>query len=108
MQIVIDGKTCTGHEGQTVFDVARANGFDIPTLCHLADLVPTGECRICVVDIEGMRDLAASCSTPATDGMIVHENNERVRSARRCIVELLVSCHPIDCMTCEKTGNCTL
>ena len=108
MQIVIDGKTCTGYEGQTVLDVARANGFNIPTLCHLAELTPTGACRICVVDVEGMRNLVASCSTPATDGMIVHTNNERVRSARRFIVELLVSCHPLDCMTCEKTGDCTL
>ena len=59
MEIVIDGKTCTGEEGQTVLDVARANGFDIPTLCHLADLTPTGACRICVVDVEGMRNLVA-------------------------------------------------
>jgi len=108
MELVIDGKVCSGHDGQTVLDVARDNGFDIPTLCHLAELTPTGACRICVVEVEGMRNLVAACSTPVSAGMVIHTNNERVRSARRFIVELLVSCHPLDCMTCEKTGDCTL
>ncbi len=108
MKITINGKSCEGVEGQTVLEVARASGFNIPTLCHLADLTPTGACRICVVEVDGMRNLVAACSTPAADGMVVRTDSERVLSARRFIVELLVSCHPLDCMTCEKTGDCTL
>jgi formate dehydrogenase major subunit len=108
MEITINGKVCEGDEGQTILDVARANGFDIPTLCHLKGLPPTGACRICVVEVEGQRNLVASCSTPVTSGMVVRTDSERVLNARRFIVELLVSCHPLDCMTCEKMGNCTL
>jgi formate dehydrogenase major subunit len=108
MKVTINGKVCEAAEGQTVLEVARANGFYIPTLCYLADLTPTGACRICVVEVEGMRNLVASCSAPATEGMVVRTDTERVLAARRFIVELLVSCHPLDCMTCEKTGDCTL
>jgi len=108
MKITINGKSCEGVEGQTVLEVARASGFNIPTLCHLADLTPTGACRICVVEVDGMRNLVAACSTPAAEGMAIKTDSERVLSARRFIVELLVSCHPLDCMTCEKTGDCTL
>jgi len=108
MKITINGKSCEGVEGQTVLEVARASGFNIPTLCHLADLTPTGACRICVVEVDGMRNLVAACSTPAAEGMVIKTDSERVLSARRFIVELLVSCHPLDCMTCEKTGDCTL
>lgn len=108
MEIVIDGRACKGEEGQTILEIAKANGFDIPTLCYIADLTPTGACRVCVVEVDGMRNLVASCSTPATEGMVIRTNSERVLSARRFIVELLVSCHPLDCMTCEKTGDCVL
>lgn len=108
MKITINGKSCEGVEGQTVLEVARASGFNIPTLCHLAGLTPTGACRICVVEVDGMRNLVAACSTPAAEGMVIRTDSERVLSARRFIVELLVSCHPLDCMTCEKTGDCTL
>jgi len=108
MKVTINGKVCEAAEGQTVLEVARANGFYIPTLCYLSGLTPTGACRICVVEVEGMRNLVASCSAPATEGMVVRTDTERVLAARRFIVELLVSCHPLDCMTCEKTGDCTL
>jgi formate dehydrogenase major subunit len=108
MKITINGKSCEGVEGQTILEVAQASGFNIPTLCHLAGLTPTGACRICVVEVDGMRNLVASCSTPAAEGMVIKTDSERVLSARRFIVELLVSCHPLDCMTCEKAGDCTL
>ena len=87
-------------------DVARANGFDIPTLCHLGS-APTGACRICVVRSSGQRNWQRP-ARPITSGMVVRTDSERVLDARRFIVELLVSCHPLDCMTCEKMGNCTL
>lgn len=108
MKITINGKVCEAEEGQTILDVARTNGIYIPTLCHLAELTPTGACRICVVEVEGTRNLLAACSSPATEGMKVETDTERVLDARRFIVELLVSCHPLDCMVCEKTGDCAL
>lgn len=108
MNITINGKVCEAVYGQTILEVAQANGFSIPTLCHIKGLTPTGACRICVVEVEGMRNLVAACSSPATDGMVVRTDTERVLNARRFIVELLVSCHPLDCMTCEKAGDCTL
>jgi len=108
MNITINGKACEAVEGKTILDVARENGFSIPTLCHIPGLTPTGACRVCVVEVDGMRNLVTACSSPVTPGMIVRTDTERVLSARRFIVELLVSCHPLDCMTCEKAGDCTL
>jgi formate dehydrogenase major subunit len=108
MKITMNGRVCEAEEGQTILDVAKANGFNIPTFCHLPELVPTAACRICVVEVEGARNLVAACSSPVTEGMVVQTDSERVLGARRFIIELLVSCHPLDCMTCEKTGDCML
>jgi formate dehydrogenase major subunit len=108
MKITINGKVCEAREGQTILEAAKANGFDIPTFCHMPELTPTGACRICVVEVEGGRNLVASCSFPVTEGMVVHTHSERVLAARRFIVELLVSNHPLDCMACDKTGDCGL
>ncbi len=108
MEVTINGKICEAFGGQTILEVARANDIFIPTLCYMADLSPIGACRICLVEVEGMRSLAASCTTPVTDGMKIRTDSPQVLDARKFIVELLVSCHPLDCMTCEKTGDCTL
>ena len=108
MKVTINGTLCEAEEGQTILDVARGNGIFIPTICHLDGLTPLGACRVCLVEVEGMRTLVASCTAPATDGMKVQTNSQRVLDARRFIVEMLVSCHPLDCMTCEKTGDCVL
>ncbi len=108
MKITINGKVCEAREGQTILQTATANGFSIPTLCYLADLTPTGACRICLVEVGGMKNLVASCATPVAEGMDIKTDSKRVLEARRFVVELLVSCHPLDCMTCEKTGDCVL
>mgnify|MGYP001769087693 CR=1 FL=1 len=108
MKVTIDGKVCEAAQDQTILDVAKANGIFIPTICHLEGLAPVGACRLCLVEVEGMRGPVASCTTPVSDGMKVATNTERVLDARRFIVEMLVSCHPLDCMTCEKTGDCVL
>lgn len=108
MNITINGKICDANEGQTILDVARDNGIYIPTLCHLEGLTPTGACRICLIEVDGARNLMAACSSPVTEGMIVNTDSKNVLDARRFIVELLISCHPLDCMTCEKAGDCTL
>ncbi|MBL8024911.1 MAG: iron hydrogenase small subunit [Fibrobacteres bacterium] len=89
-------------------DAAKQAGIDIPTLCHLPGKSPLGACRVCVVEVEGARNLAAACSTPVTDGMVVHTNNKRVRDARKVVVELLLSEHSGDCQYCDRSEDCEL
>jgi NADH-quinone oxidoreductase subunit G/NADP-reducing hydrogenase subunit HndD len=80
----------------------------IPTLCYLEGLNEIGSCRLCVVEIEGARTLAASCVTPAAQGMVVHTNTKQVREARRAVLELIISNHPFECLTCVRSGSCEL
>ncbi len=109
----IDGKEVVVPAGSTVLDGAKALGIDVPTLCHL-DLHDTkmvnqaASCRVCVVEVEGRRNLAPSCATPAVDGMVVRTNTIRVMEARKTVLELLVSDHPKDCLACAKAGDCEL
>jgi len=108
MKVVINGITCEAGEGQTVLQVARANGIHIPTLCYLSELTPWGSCRVCLVEVEGMRSLVTACTQPASEGMVVSTNTEQILNARRFVVDLLLSDHPLDCMTCEQAGSCAL
>ncbi|WP_113673682.1 NADH-dependent [FeFe] hydrogenase, group A6 [Vallitalea guaymasensis] len=113
VKITIDGKEVQVPKGSTILDAAKKLGIDIPTLCHL-DLHDTkmvnktASCRICVVEVEGRRNLAPSCATPAVDGMVVRTNTIRVLEARKTVLELLLSDHPKDCLTCAKSGRCDL
>lgn len=86
----------------------RSKGFKIPTLCHMNRFSPTGACRLCVVEVEGKRDLITSCSYPVEDGMKVWTNSQRVMRARKSLVELLLSNHPDDCLYCQRNGHCEL
>jgi NADP-reducing hydrogenase subunit HndD len=95
-------------EGTSVLEAARAAGIRIPTLCHVEGLQTIGACRVCVVEIEGARNLAASCSMPAGEGMKVFTNTSRVRKARRMVVELLLSEHNGECQTCDRNDDCEL
>ena len=108
MIVTINGKACEAEEGQTVLHVARTNGIHIPTLCDMPGLTPTGACRICLVEVEGARNLMAACSSLVSEDMKIETNTERVLGARRFVVDLLLSYHPLDCLTCEKNGECTL
>lgn len=113
IKLVIDGKSVVVPAGTTVLEAAEKVGIDIPTLCHL-NLHDTkmvnkaASCRVCVVEIEGRRNLAPSCATPATEGMVVRTDTVRVMDARRHVLELLVSDHPKDCLSCTKSGDCEL
>ncbi len=100
--------TICGNTDQTILDVARLNDVYIPTLCYHEKVGASGRCRVCMVEIEGRPGVYTACTTPVQDGIIVMTNSPRVLESQRFIVELLVSCHPLDCMTCEKTGDCTL
>ncbi len=108
MNVTINGTRCEANEGQTILQVARAHGIHIPTLCDMPELTPTGACRVCMVEVDGARGLMAACSSPVLEGMNVRTDTERVQDARRFVVKLLLSCHPLDCLTCEKGGDCAL
>ncbi len=96
------------EEGTTILDAAKRLNFRIPTLCNHPDLSVAGNCRVCVVEVKGARLLAASCATPVSEGMEVNTNSEKVRIARKHIVELLLSEHNADCTKCFKNGHCEL
>ena len=106
--LTINGQQVTVPKGTSVLFAARIAGFDIPTFCHDQELSRYGACRICVVDIPGMRNLPASCVTEATDGMVVFTESEAVVEARKTILELMLANHPLDCLTCNKNGACNL
>lgn len=108
IRLNIDGKDIEIQEGRTILEASLDSGIYIPHLCHHADLLPIGACRLCVVEIEGMEGLQASCTTPAVEGMIVKTKTERIDSSRRLAMELLLAGHPPDCETCVKYLNCEL
>jgi NADP-reducing hydrogenase subunit HndD len=95
-------------EGTTILSAAKEAGIKIPTLCFVEGRTPQGACRVCVVEVEGAKTLAASCCTPVADNMKVFTNTKRVRMARRKVVELLLSEHDGDCKTCLRNDDCEL
>lgn len=113
VKLIIDNKEVEVEKGMTILDAAKKVGVHIPTLCHmkLHDMGienKPGGCRVCVVEVEGRRNLAPSCVTEAADGMKINTHSMRVVNARRTITELLISDHPFECLTCAKSGNCEL
>jgi len=106
--ITINGKTFEAESGSTILQAAESAGIKIPTLCYLEGRDPMAACRVCVVEVEGAQNLAASCSTPIRDGMVVHTNNRRVREARKTVVELMLSEHEGNCQTCSRSEDCEL
>ena len=108
MLITINHRQYEAQPGQTILDVARANNIDIPTLCHHPALSTVGACRICIVELVDSQRLVAACTTPAVDGMEVLTESEKVVKDRKTIIDLLLSDHPLDCLTCEANGDCKL
>ncbi len=106
--LTINGKKVTAPEGNTILEAARLAGIHIPTLCHHPDLSDVGACRMCVVSVEKARCLQTACTTPIAEGMVVETNSPEVIETRRFVLELLLTDHPNDCMTCEVNGNCEL
>lgn len=107
-KLTINGKQIETIRGMTVLEAANSAGIYIPTLCADPDLEPYGSCRLCVVEIEGMRGLPTACTTPVTDGMVVHTETPAVTAVRKMAVELLIADHPAECLTCAKNQNCEL
>lgn len=108
VELTINNIKVKAEEGMTILDAAKSVGIQVPTLCHMKDLFPTGACRICVVEVDGMRGLIPSCAYPVSEGMVVDTNSAKVRNARKTIVELLVENHPQDCLICVRNKNCEL
>ncbi len=108
IRITIDDKEFIGKAGMSILDAAGEAGVEIPTLCHRPDLTPSGNCRICAVEVEGSARLVASCHTPITDGMAVHTRSERVLRARKVIIELLLTAHTGFCVLDDGATGCEL
>ena len=106
--LTINGQEVTVPAGTTVLDAALGAGFFVPTFCHDPAYPGYGGCRICVVEIKGARNLPASCVTAVAPGMVVETDSPAVMEARKTILELMLANHPVDCMTCEKSGDCRL
>lgn len=113
IKLSIDDKVVSVEKGSTILKAARKVGIEIPTLCHMElhnmniENKP-GSCRVCVVEVEGRRNLAPACVAEVAPDMVVHTHTTRVLNARKTIVELLISDHPYDCLVCAKSGNCEL
>jgi NADP-reducing hydrogenase subunit HndD len=108
INLTIDNIPVTVPEGTTVLEAARSAGIKIPSLCFLKGVNEIGACRICVVEVKGARALMASCVYPVSEGMEVQTNTERVRHSRRLTLELILSNHRMDCLTCSRNAHCEL
>jgi NADH dehydrogenase/NADH:ubiquinone oxidoreductase subunit G len=108
VRLLIDGKSIKVREGTTILEAAAAHGITIPTLCYIKNQLPTGICRVCVVEVEGSRTLVGSCHTPVSQGMVVHTRSPKVIAARRVIVELMLTAHTGDCVNDTNAENCLL
>jgi formate dehydrogenase major subunit len=104
----IDGFKVTVPEGTSIMRAAATIGIDIPKLCATDSIEPFGSCRLCVVQIEGGRGMPASCTTPAAEGLKVVTQNQKLADVRRGVMELYISDHPLDCLTCSANGDCEL
>ena len=108
ININIDGKDISVKEGSTILEAARQANIDIPTLCYLKGINQIGDCRMCIVEIEGRKGFATSCIQRAEEGMVVHTHTPAVLEARRMVLDLIISNHAKDCLTCTRNGNCEL
>jgi iron-only hydrogenase group A len=108
IKLTINNMPIEVPQGTTILDAAKQLKFTIPTLCHHPDLCVAGNCRVCVVELKGSKNLVASCAMPAAEGMDVITNSLKVRKARKDIIELLLSEHSMNCTKCYKNGNCEL
>ena len=107
-KLTIDNRPVEVPDGTSVLDAAKMTGIRIPTLCYLEHVQAIGACRLCLVEIEGAKTLAASCVMPASEGMKVSTNTKRVRDARRAVLEMLLSEHCGDCQVCDRNNDCEL
>ena len=108
VSLTIDGREISVASGTSVMRAAALLGTTIPKLCATDSLEAFGSCRMCLVEIDGMRGYPASCTTPVTEGMVVRTQTSKLGTLRRNVMELYISDHPLDCLTCSANGNCEL
>ena len=108
INLTIDGIKISVEEGTTVLEAARKANIDIPTLCYLKEINEIGDCRMCIVEIEGRRGFSTSCITKVEEGMIVHTNTKALVESRKMVLDLILSNHVKECLTCVRSGNCEL
>ena len=108
VNLTIDGREITVKENTTIMEAASQNGIPIPKLCYLKGINEIAACRVCVVELEGKEKLITSCNNVAKEGMVIHTNSPKVRRHRRTTVELILSQHDCECVTCSRSGNCSL
>ncbi|SHL26205.1 formate dehydrogenase alpha subunit [Pseudonocardia thermophila] len=108
VEVTVDGVPVTVPPGTSVMRAAKEAGIDVPKLCATDSLEAFGSCRLCLVEIDGVKGTPASCTTPCTDGMVVRTQTERLAKLRRGVMELYISDHPLDCLTCSANGDCEL
>ena len=108
VNLTIDNQKVTVPKGTTILEAAKTAGIDIPTLCFLKEINEVGDCRMCIVEVEGRRGFATSCIQTVEEGMVVHTHTQNVLEARHVILDLIISNHAKDCLTCTRSGNCEL
>ncbi|RMG06047.1 MAG: 4Fe-4S dicluster domain-containing protein, partial [Nitrospirae bacterium] len=108
VKITIDGKKVAVPAGVTILDAAEQAGVHIPNLCYLKGMKGIGACRLCMVEIEGLKAPMTACTARVKEGMVVNTRSEKIDEIRRYVIDLIVSMHPLDCMTCTKAGVCGL
>ena len=108
IHLTINGKNVEVEEGSTILEAARKANIDIPTLCFLKDVNEVGDCRMCVVEVEGRRGLATACIQKAEEGMVVNTSTPTVIEAWKVVLDLILSNHDRECLTCTRNGICEL
>ncbi|MCX7793965.1 MAG: 2Fe-2S iron-sulfur cluster-binding protein, partial [Thermodesulfovibrionales bacterium] len=108
VNITIDGKKIQVPEGINLIDAADIAGIHIPNLCYLKGMRGIGACRLCMVEIEGTKGPMIACTMKVKDGMVVKTRTPEIDEIRKFVIDLIVSMHPLDCMTCTKAGVCRL
>lgn len=108
VNLTIDGKQISVQENTTIMEAAAQNGIPIPKLCYLKDINEIAACRVCVVELEGKEKLITSCNNVVEEGMVIYTNSPKVRRHRKINVELILSQHNCECVTCVRSGNCSL
>ena len=108
IKVQIDGKEVNVPAGVNLIEAAEHAGVHIPNLCYLKGMKGAGACRMCLVEVEGLKAPVIACNTKVREGMVINTKTERVQEVRKFVIDLLLSMHPLDCMTCTKAGRCNL
>ena len=107
-KFIIDEKEIEFQTGQTIIEAAKDHGIEIPHFCWHPKLSVSGNCRVCLVEVEKMPKLMIACSTVASEGMVVHTQSEKTLEARNAVMEFILINHPLDCPICDEAGECKL